>query len=201
MPSNAPPPSTSIPAGVPPSGNAKYAVIAVLLIGGVGGIVAWKMGQKPPEPTVVYADAAPPPPKSTGRNLDDEVPLPPPVEDAGEEKKPVGTVKAVSQCDVKTCSGASTPELEKALNFRAGQARRCYNNALAQDSTLQGKMVIAVRVASDGKVCSSNVASNEMGSQAVAACAAGSFRGMNFPPPKGGCVDVNIPLKFNSSGQ
>lgn len=195
------PPSPSTPPGVPSSGNAKYAVIAVLLLGGVGAVVAWKMGQKPPEPQVVYADAAPPPPKSTGRNLDDEVPLPPPVEDAGEEKKPVGTVKATSQCDVKSCNGGSTPELEKALAFRASQARRCYNNALAQDSTLQGKVVVSVRIASDGHVCSSNVASNEMGSQSVAACAAGSFRGINFPAPKGGCVDVNVPLKFSPSGQ
>lgn len=193
---SAPPPST--PPGVPSSGNAKYAVIALLLVAGVGGIVAWKMGQKPPEPTVVYADAAPPPPKFTGRNPDEDVPPPPPIEDAGDEKKPASTVKATSACDVKTCNGTSTPELEKALSFRATQARRCYNNALMQDSTLQGKVVVSVRVASDGKVCSSGIASNEMGSQQVASCVAGFFRGVNFPSPKGGCLDVNVPMNFRT---
>lgn len=199
MASNAPPPTQSLPpAGVPPSGNGKYIAIAVLLLGVVGAAVALKLSQKPPAPTVVYADAAPPP-KPTGRDPNDDVPPPPPVEDAGQEDKKPGTLqKAGNPCEVKSCSGASTPELEKALGFRATQARRCYNSALSQDSTLQGKLTVSVRIAANGQVCSANIASNEMGSQQVAACVSNSFRNGAYPAPKGGCVDVNVPMNFRT---
>jgi hypothetical protein len=194
MADKAPPPSA--PAGVPPSGNGKYIVIALLLLGGIGGIIAWKMSQKPPEPPIVtqIVDAGPPP---KPKNTDDDIPLPPPVEDAGTDagKKIVYTGTA-SQCDAKKCTGTVGSELEQTLAFRAKQAHRCYDNALTQDATLKGKVSIAVRVGANGTVCSAGVASNDMGSPTVANCVAGYFRSGSFPAPKGGCVDVNVPLNF-----
>lgn len=198
MASKPPTPSTA-PSGVPSSGSGKYVVLALLLLGGIGGLVVWKMGQKPPEPTVIYVDAGPPAPKVIGRNPDDDVPLPPPIEDAGTDagKKTVVTQTGnANQCDVKTCTGKTSSELETALQFRVKQAHRCYDNALAQDSTLKGKITVNVRVGATGQVCSAGIASNEMGSPTVASCVAGYFRGANFPAPKGGCADVNIPINF-----
>lgn len=196
MASQAPPPSS--PAGVPSSGGAKYIVIAVVLLGLIAGGVVWKLSQKPePSSPIVVVDAGPPQPiVSGGRNLDDDIPLPAPVEDAGPEKKVVIT-QVSNACDAKRCTGTAGPELENALGFRAKQAHRCYDNALAQDPTLRGKVTVAVRVGSNGQVCSANVASNDMGSSVVASCVAGYFRGASFPAPKGGgCVDVNIPINF-----
>lgn len=197
MASQAPPPSS--PAGVPSSGGAKYIVIAVVLLGLIAGGVVWKLSQKPePPPPIVVVDAGPPQPiVSGGRNLDDDIPLPPPVEDAGPEKKKVVVTQVSNACDSKRCTGTAGPELENALGFRAKQAHRCYDNALAQDPTLRGKVTVAVRVGSNGQVCSANIASNDMGSSSVASCVAGYFRGVSFPSPKGGgCVDVNIPINF-----
>jgi len=196
MASKAPPPSS--PAGVPSSGGGKYVVIAVLLLGGIGAAVAVKTCQKPEPPPIVYIDAAPPVVPS-GRNPDDDVPLPPPIEDAGPEdagKKTVVTQGSNNQCDAKKCTGSSGSELETALQFRVRQAHRCYDNALAQDPTLRGKVTVAVRIGANGQVCSAGIASNEMSSQQVAQCVSGYFRGANFPSPKGGCVDVNIPINF-----
>jgi hypothetical protein len=45
-------------------------------------------------------------------------------------------------------------------------------------------------------VCSAGVASKDMGSPNVAICVVYYFRGANFPPPKGGCADINIPINF-----
>ena len=159
--------------------------------------IAWKMCQKPVDPTVTLLDAAPPPTFS-GRNPDDDVPPPPPAEDAGNDagKKTVLTQGSASQCDAKKCTGTSDSELESALQFRVKQAHRCYDNALAQDPTLRGKVTVAVRVGANGQTCSAGIASNEMGSQSVASCVTGFFRGQNCPSPRAGCVDVNIPIKF-----
>jgi len=193
-----PPPSLGAPAGLP-SSNAKYVVAAVVIIGIIVAAIAWKKCQAPdPPPPPPVVDAGPPI-KPTGRNPDDDVPLPPPVEDAGNTdagKKITVVPGLASQCDAKKCGGASTSELETMLQFRVKQAHRCYDNALAQDPTLRGKVSIAIRVGANGQVCSAAVASNEMGSPNVANCVAGYFRGANFPPPKGGCADMNIPINF-----
>jgi hypothetical protein len=185
------------PAGVP-SGNGKYIVLALLLLGLIGGAIAWKLMQKPPEPVVLVVDAGPPPRPT--KNVDDDIPPPPVVEDAGPDAGKKVTVVMnglANQCDAKKCTGATSSEIESALSFRAKQAHRCYDNALAQDPTIRGKVSIAVRIGANGQACSAGVASNELTSApGVAACVTGYFRGQVFPIPKGGCVDVNIPINF-----
>jgi hypothetical protein len=193
-----PPPSTGAPAGVPPSGNTKFVVIAVLLLGAmIGAGVYFKMCRTPEQPPPLLVDAGPPP-KPTGRNPDDDIPLPPPAEDAGPDGgKKVTIWKPDNQCGVKKCTGSSSPELEQALAMRAKQARKpCYDRALEQDQTLRGKVVLSVRVGAMGTTCSASVASNELANPNVAACAAGLFRDVSFPAPRGGCADVNIPINF-----
>ena len=200
MASKAPPPSSMRPAqGVPSGGNGKFILLALLLLGVIGAVIGWKTCQKPPPPTVVFLDAGPPPRPT--KNPDDDIPPPPVVEDSGVDagKKPTTTATAFSatQCDVKKCTGSATSDIESALAFRAKQSHRCYDNALAQDPTLRGKISIAVRIGANGTACSAGVASNELaGAPAVAACVVNNFRGQAFPAPKGGCVDVNIPINF-----
>jgi len=199
MASKAPPPSSLRPAqGVPSGGNGKFILLALLLLGVIGAVIGWKTCQKPAAPVVIYADAGPPP--GPIKNPDDDIPPPPVIEEAGVDagKKPNnGTVFTGTQCDVKKCSGSTTSDIETALAFRAKQSHRCYDNALAQDPTLRGKMSIAVRIGANGTACSAGVASNELASApAVATCVVSNFRGQAFPAPKGGCVDVNIPINF-----
>ena len=193
-----PPTSSMRPAqGVPSGGNGKFILLALLLLGIIGAVIGWKTCQKPPAPVVLLADAGPPP-RST-KNPDDDIPPPPAVEDAGVDAGIKKTVVGIagSPCDAKACSGASTSDIELALAFRAKQSHRCYDNALAQDPTLRGKISIAVRIGSNGTACSASVASNELASApGVANCVLNNFRGQAFPSPKGGCVDVKIPINF-----
>jgi len=169
----------------------------LVLVGLIAAAIAWKKCQpEPPPPPPPVVDAGPPI-KPTGRNPDDDVPPPPPVEDAGPDAgKKIIYTQASNQCDAKKCVGTSSAELETMLAFRVKQAHRCYDQALAQDATLKGKISVQVRVGAQGGVCSAAVASNEMGSPAVANCVVNYFRGANFPPPKGGCADINIPINF-----
>jgi hypothetical protein len=196
MASKAPPPSSLRPPAGVPSGGSKYIVVAILLLLGIGGIVFWKISQKPPPPVAVV-DASAPVATFNARNPEDDVPPPPPIEDAGPKTDTkAGTTRTANMCNSPRCTGSSGTDLESQLQFRVKQSHRCYDNALAQDPTLRGKVTLAVRVGATGQVCSANVASNEMGSSTVASCVSGYFRGANFPAPRGGCVDVNIPIKF-----
>ena len=124
------------PEGVP-TGNGKFIALAVLLLGAIGAVIAWKTCQKPVEPPpLVVVDAGPPPRPS--KNIDDDIPPPPVVEDAGTDagKKVTTAVFTGNQCDVKKCTGSAGSDVEAALSFRAKQSHRCYDNALAQDPTL-----------------------------------------------------------------
>lgn len=197
-----PPPSrptsvrpSSAPAGVP-SSNGKYIGLAVLLLGGVAAVVGWKTCQKPPPPVVVQAVVDAGPPAQT--ISDDDIPLPEVVEDSGPaDAGPVKKVVAAASnvCERK-CNGSASPELQNALAFRARQARRCYESALAQDPTLHGKITLALKIGSNGQACSASVASNDMDSPNVANCVVDRYRSAAFPAPKGGCVEVNIPVNF-----
>jgi len=185
--------------GVPSGGNGKFILLAVLLVEQRGILQqGFQHGADIGIPVVVYAEAGPGP--GPTKNPDEDIPPPPVIEEAGVDagKKPNnGTVFTGTQCDVKKCTGLSTSDIETALAFRAKQSHRCYDNALAQDPTLRGKISIAVRIGANGTTCSAGVASNELANApAVASCVVSNFRGQAFPAPKGGCVDVNIPINF-----
>jgi hypothetical protein len=194
MSSIAPPPPTG--------GNAKYVVVVVVLLAGIAGLLVWRATQKPNDQVVIHApDAAAP--VSVNTHVEDDVPPPPPIVDAGPQTpiRPTGTGQTAN-CGAAKCGGASTPDLESALAFRAKQARRCYDSALENDNTLKGKVSISVRVASNGQVCSAGVASNDMGTSSVAQCVANKFRQTGyFPAPKGGCVDATVPITFVPGGK
>ena len=197
---SSPPPSTA--AGVPPSGNGKYIAIAILLLLGVGAAIVWKVTQKPSE-VVEKLDAAPPPPPSGRKITDDDIPLPPEVPDAAAEdagKKVVtnnGGGDNGCGCAVK---GTSTPELESAIQMRARQAHACYDQALAADSTLKGKVTVSLKIGAGGQVCSaSGQPSADLTNPSVAPCIAAKFRGNSFPAPKGGCVDIALPVNLTTA--
>ncbi len=188
--------STSIPPpqGLP-TGNGKYIAVVLLLLLLVGVLIAWKMCGKPP-PNVSTPDAGANDAEVMVVRADDDIP-PPEKPDAGIDGGPrVQIVYVTHGCDSKKCAGATSPDLEGALAQRARQAHRCYDNALAQDPNLKGKMSIAVRVGSNGVSCSANVASNDLPNAAVSQCVVGFFRGGMFPQPKGGCVDTVVPINF-----
>ncbi len=193
--------STSV---VPPptGGNGKY-IAVVLVLGALVAIVLFKTcGGEKPTPVVPVASVVVAPSSGPVLRIDD-IPLPVAVPDAAVEPvRHATTTNSNAGCDQKNCTGGTTPDLESALAFRAKQAHRCYDTALAQDNSLQGKVSISVRIAPNGNVCSAGVASNDMGSAGVGQCVANMFRQSgHFPSPKGGCVDANVPIAFVPGGR
>jgi hypothetical protein len=190
----------------PPTGggNAKYVVVVVLLLVGIGGLLYWRTHAATDTNVVTIHPPDANAPVPVNPHLDDDVPPPPPpLPDAGPEVKPTGTGgRPQANCSMPKCPGTVSPDLETALAFRAKQAHACYDQALANDSSLKGHVSIGVRVASNGQVCSANVSGNDMGSSTVAQCVANKFRQTGFfPSPRGGCVDVNVPLNFVPGGK
>jgi hypothetical protein len=197
------PPTSRRPAGVPESGgNTKYAIVAVVLVLAAGGLFAWRSltnrdSTPAPPPVLSLAMSAQPPPNP---KLDDIPPPPPPDTTPDGGSGPHVVYVAGGGCEGK-CTGTAPAELGQALQVRAAQARRCYNQALGNDSTLHGHVTVSVRVGPAGNVCSAAVAANDMGSPSVANCAANIFRSASYPAPRGGCVDATVPMSFVPQGQ
>lgn len=191
--------STSLPPPAGTGGNGTYIALGGVFVAGIVGLLLWKSCDKP-QPVVTVPTVAPPP-SSTFNSRVDDVPPPPPIEpDAGPEVKPTTTVRQGDPCAVKSCSGETTPELESALAVRVKQAHRCYDSALQNDSTLQGRIQISVRIASNGNVCGTRIVSNDPSMGIVANCVVAKMAG-HFPSPKTGCVDAQIPIAFVPGGR
>jgi hypothetical protein len=199
------PPTSRPPAGVPQGGNAKYAIVAIVLLLGIIAVVAVRVFSKPQEPVATVSPTGVPSltPPPVNPRLDDIPPPPPPEEiaEAGPAPRAVGVSGPPPGCDGRCSQSFATPDLSAALSVRGNQARRCYNQALARDPSLKGHVSIAVRIGPSGNVCSANVASNDMSSPAVAQCAVNIFRQATYPAPKGGCVEATVPLSFVTPGQ
>jgi TonB family protein len=186
------PPSSRPP---PTSGGGIYVVVAVVMVVAIIGLVYWKLkGSDTPS-----AGVTAPPSVTTADPMAEPPPPPPPIEeptavvDAGPTR--VATTN-YSPCGVAKCGGAINNALSSAVSARAGAARPCYERALRVNSALQGKLTVSVRVDPQGNVCSASITQDAVHSPEVSNCVTGMFRSAKFPPPTGGCMDVNIPLNF-----
>ncbi|HMI88811.1 MAG TPA: AgmX/PglI C-terminal domain-containing protein [Polyangiaceae bacterium] len=190
-------PASIAPSSRPPptSGGGIYVFVAVALVMAIIGLVYWKLkGSDAP------ANALTPPPMvNTGSQLAEQPPPPPPIEeptavvDAGPTR--VATTN-YGPCQVNKCGGSINTALSSAVSARAGSARPCYERALRVNASLQGKLTVSVRVDPSGNVCSASITQDAVHSPEVSNCVTGMFRSAKFPPPTGGCMDVNIPLNF-----
>ncbi len=202
MPANSEPPA-SVPPVVPKKGGNGLILLGLLLLGGGGAAVAWKMSQTPAEPEVTevrveaktpepepptLAEAPPPPPSEEELKAAEQSTVTKPSGDAPKASGPAG-------CSGK-CEGRETSELLAALRLKGGQARGCYNRALRQNSAIEGKMTVALRLSPTGTVCSSSVQNDTVGDPAVRSCVLEMFRSGKYPAPQGGCVEAAVPLNF-----
>jgi hypothetical protein len=178
-------------------GSGPIIIAAVLMLFLIGGLIVWKvMGSSEPAkpPTPVASNTAtptldePPPP-----------PPPPPVEDAGkpaEGDKPKAKIATGPNPCSKECTGTASAALQSALSGRAGQSRSCYEKALSSNATLEGTLTVGVKVGPGGQVCGARVVSDGLHDPGVSNCVVNRFMSSTFPPPQGGCAEVNVPLRF-----
>jgi hypothetical protein len=198
---DSPPASTPTPP-TGGSGNGPLIGVAVALVAVMGGLLWYKsqsaeapqpaatvsaptQSARPPRPMLM--DAPPPPPTT-----DDSAAPPPDDAGAAKPKTPGASGGGCSGSCNGNASGGTTGDIQG----RAGAARGCYERALRQNSTLQGRMQVSLRVDPSGTICSASIAGDTVGSPDVSSCVLGMFRGQHVSPPTGGCVDLNVPLSF-----
>jgi TonB family protein len=186
--------STSRPPA-PPTKQYWTAALIMLLL--VAGLVIYKLAGKQ---TAVAPAPPPPTPKTAAEPVFDQPPPAPPPPAPSEsvaapEPGPKPGRSGPAGCG-GSCQGEATSTLRAQLGAKAAMARGCYERALRNNSQLQGRVRVSVRVSPNGLVCSARVTQNELGDAGVTGCVLQIFRSSSFAPPKGGCVDVEVPLRF-----
>jgi hypothetical protein len=195
-------PDSSAPPPPPKSSNGPFIAAAILMLLLMGGLIFWKFGSGgddkknellPPQevaqvgPTVDQVVPPPPPPPtpSASENVD-----------AGAIKKPVTGFTGTGCPTCGRCTGEPAANFSSVLRTRANQAQRCYEKALAQSDTLQGRMTVNLCVGVGGGVCGASVSNDTLGSPMVSQCVLNIYRATTFPSPRNGCVDAQVPLNF-----
>lgn len=174
-------------------------VVGILVLLLLSGVLLWATFWRKPAsasaPMVTSASVKAPVETAEPRMAID-IPAPPPIAEEPDATPPKSAIPGKSLC-ASPCEGSAPPALRSALSASASAARGCYERALRTDPTLEGRMTVAVRVASNGSVCSASIANSTLRSSQVNSCVTGLFTGKRFPAvTEGRCADVHVPLSF-----
>lgn len=179
------------------SGNAKYVLIGLLLLGGAVGLYLVATSEAPPPPA-----PAPAPPAEIARVnpmaqpalvLEDDTPdAGKPVEAAPTPKKRAGGPRAGDW----ECSG-DLPSALKVINANRTQVRSCYERRLKVNNVLQGDLTLRLKVGNNGHVAATQVGGS-LGDKETFECVKKLASTWSFDVPEGGaCAVVQVPFRFS----
>jgi hypothetical protein len=195
-------PMSAAGGGTPKKGGSAGVIIGVLLLlGAAGGILFYaNRKEETPKTTPSALPSAPasttaPAPETTLDLPPIELPKEAGVEDTGPKTATTSTGGGGSACSCGQ-NGSITDEIKQAAAARGGTAKKCYMTALEGNESLAGEMTVQVRIGPNGEACSASVLSDTTGSSKLQQCVRLKMASGSYPRPKGGCVDVKIPVVF-----
>jgi len=105
---------------------------------------------------------------------------------AGGPPAAVKKVSRVRQAKATVLGSLDRDTIRRVVRGHLHEVRYCYNQGLARDAGLKGRVLIKFIIDSKGKVSSSTVKSSTVSDKNVGNCAAKAIKRWVFPKPKGG---------------
>jgi hypothetical protein len=100
-----------------------------------------------------------------------------------------------------TVTGALDKDIvRRIVRAHINEVRYCYNQGLARDPSLGGRVAIKFTINADGKVPAAVVRETTLKDAAVGNCIAQAVRRWTFPKPKDGSVIVDYPFVLEAGG-
>jgi hypothetical protein len=190
--------SSDLPSKPQSSGSGSYVRAAVIMLLVAAALVVGKFTlMRTPQPSPSASVEFKEPPKIAA-------PAPPPPPPPEEEPSAIASVATVPSAKLARtnggcsgeCKGEVSNELRTYLSGRASQGRKCYERALLQNASLKGHMKIQIRLNPQAQLCSASIAADDLQDSGLSQCILQLFRNSVYPSPKGGCVDLAVPLSF-----
>jgi hypothetical protein len=125
-----------------------------------------------------------------------EVPTDPAVAADASETPTTKTTASVRSGAI-TVSGRLPPEvIQRIVRANYGKLRTCYEQGLARDPKLQGRVSVRFVIDREGKVSNVGNGGSDLRDDKVTSCVTKTFYGMHFPQPESGIVTVVYPIMF-----
>jgi hypothetical protein len=97
-------------------------------------------------------------------------------------------------------NGRLPPEvIRRIVRQNFGRFRMCYEQGLARNPNLEGRVGVRFVIGRDGAVSNAGNGGSDIPDSAVVSCVVSAFYGLSFPQPEGGIVTVTYPIMFSPS--
>jgi pSer/pThr/pTyr-binding forkhead associated (FHA) protein len=97
-----------------------------------------------------------------------------------------------------TVSGRLPPEvIQRIVRQNYGRFRMCYEQGLARNPNLEGRVQVRFVIGRDGSVSNVGNGGSDIPDSAVVQCVIRNYYGLSFPQPEGGIVTVVYPIMFS----
>ncbi len=97
-----------------------------------------------------------------------------------------------------TVSGRLPPEvIQRIVRQNYGRFRLCYEQGLARNPNLEGRVQVRFVIGRDGSVSNVGNGGSDIPDSAVVQCVIRNYYGLSFPQPEGGIVTVVYPIMFS----
>lgn len=94
-----------------------------------------------------------------------------------------------------TVSGRLPPEvIQRIVRQNYGRFRMCYEQGLARNPNLEGRVSARFVIGRDGAVSNASNGGSDLPDSGVVSCVVSAFYGLSFPQPEGGIVTVVYPI-------
>lgn len=94
------------------------------------------------------------------------------------------------------CRGEPTSATERELVSRAEQIQGCYDALLRRDRSRQGRIVVGLRIRPNGEIAAVGLVKDDLRDPDFETCALERFSLAFRNPPTGGCLQVEVPIRF-----
>ena len=97
-----------------------------------------------------------------------------------------------------TVSGRLPPEvIQRIVRQNYGRFRLCYEQGLARNPNLEGRVQVRFVIGRDGSVSNVSNGGSDIPDSSVVQCVIRNYYGLSFPQPEGGIVTVVYPIMFS----
>ncbi len=104
----------------------------------------------------------------------------------------------VAMQGVTNVSGRLPPEvIQRVVRQNYGRFRMCYEQGLARNPNLQGRVAVRFVIGRDGAVSNVGNGGSDLPDSGVVSCVISAYYGLSFPSPDNGIVTVVYPISFS----
>jgi outer membrane biosynthesis protein TonB len=87
---------------------------------------------------------------------------------------------------ISIAGSLSRREIERVINSHQNEVEFCYQQALARNPTVSGRIMVRATIVTGGRVSAASVGSNSTNDSTFANCIVNSLKAWKFPSPQGG---------------